>query len=61
MGLGEWHPKVVETAVDQLAVTPSKPVVTKAKKSVEHSKLREEQDRAMVTLTRAMYEFHRAD
>lgn len=62
MGLGEaiQNPKIIESAVEELAViTGQKPVVTRAKKSVAHFKLREGMRiGARVTLRQAkMYEF----
>lgn len=62
MGLGEAvaNPKILDTAVDELAmITGQQPVVTKSKKSIAVFKLREGQKiGAMVTLRRdSMYEF----
>jgi large subunit ribosomal protein L5 len=62
MGLGEaiTNPKLMDTAVDELAaISGQKPVVTKAKKSIATFKLREGQKiGCMVTLRREkMYEF----
>lgn len=62
MGLGEaiQNPKIIESAVEELGtITGQKPVVTRAKKSVAHFKLREGMRiGARVTLRRAkMYEF----
>ena len=62
MGLGEavTNPKLLDTAVDELAaITGQKPVVTKAKKSIAVFKLRAGQKiGVMVTLRRnQMYEF----
>jgi len=62
MGLGEaiQNPKILESAVDELAtVTGQKPVITKARKSVAQFKLREGMKIGVrVTLRRAkMYEF----
>lgn len=62
MGLGEAvsNPKLLETAVEELAlITGQQPVVTKAKKSIAVFKLRQGQKiGAMVTLRRdTMYEF----
>jgi len=62
MGLGEavTNPKVLDTAVEELAaITGQKPVVTKAKKSIAVFKLRAGQKiGVMVTLRRdQMYEF----
>ena len=62
IGLGEAisNPKLMDTAVDELAaISGQKPVVTKAKKSIATFKLREGQKiGCMVTLRREkMYEF----
>jgi large subunit ribosomal protein L5 len=62
MGLGEGisNPKIVDSAVDELAaITGQKPVVTKAKKSIATFKLRQGMRiGAMVTLRRErMWEF----
>lgn len=62
MGLGEAtsNPKILDTAVDELAlISGQQPVVTKAKKSIAVFKLREGQKiGAMVTLRRdTMWEF----
>ena len=62
MGLGEAvsNPKILDTAVDELAlITGQQPVVTKSKKSIAVFKLREGQKiGAMVTLRRdTMWEF----
>jgi large subunit ribosomal protein L5 len=62
MGLGEAvaNPKILDTAVDELAmITGQQPVVTKSKKSIAVFKLRAGQKiGAMVTLRRdTMYEF----
>jgi large subunit ribosomal protein L5 len=62
MGLGEavQNPKIIESAVEELAaVTGQKPVVTKAKKAISNFKLREGVPiGAMVTLRgQRMYEF----
>lgn len=62
MGLGEavTNPKVVDNAVEELAmISGQKPVVTRAKKAIANFKLKENQKiGAMVTLRRDhMYEF----